>query len=70
MKLKEYLNNLQEFIKENPQSVEFEVAYSADDEGNYYQKVNFTPSFAIFEDITQYHLERQGEGTPNAVIIN
>ena len=40
MKLKEFMENLNEFIKENPEALELDVIYSKDDEGNGYQEVN------------------------------
>ena len=41
MKAKDYVNNLVEMLKKDPQIGELEVIYSQDDEGNSYQKVNF-----------------------------
>lgn len=50
MTLKEYLENLNEFIAEHPEALEYEVVTSADDEGNYYNPVHYTPSIGLFED--------------------
>jgi hypothetical protein len=49
MKLKEYLENLNNFVKENPDALDLEVIYSSDDEGNDFQAVHYTPQMGIFE---------------------
>lgn len=41
MTVNEYVNNLTQLLKKNPEIAELEVIYSQDDEGNSYQKVNF-----------------------------
>ena len=50
MNLKEYIEGLQKFAKENPSMLDKQVIYSADDEGNRYGPVNFTPSISIMDD--------------------
>ena len=50
MTLKEYLENLNEFVAEHPEALEYEVVTSADDEGNYYNPVHYTPSIGLFKD--------------------
>lgn len=50
MKLKEYINGLQEFAKENEGSLEMDVYTSIDDEGNGYNMVYFTPSIGRMDD--------------------
>lgn len=60
MKLKEYLKKIQEAVKENPSILEMEVIYSADDEGNAYQKVHNEPTPCQIEDINEYFLEMVG----------
>lgn len=50
MKLKEFMNNLQEMIKENPEILEFDVIYSSDDDGNGYGKLYTTPMVGLYED--------------------
>jgi len=44
MTVNEYINNLIQLLKKNPEIAELEVIYSQDDEGNSYQKVNFYAS--------------------------
>ena len=80
MKFKEYIEKLNNLAKEYPSSLEMEVVYSADDEGNTYHKLYFEPSLFQFEDMSQYYLEEVGsyeEGSDdialedcNAVCIN
>jgi hypothetical protein len=83
MKLKEYIENLQNFVKENPETAELVVVYSEDPEGNNYQPVNFyNPSKGFFtqseyafihEDEFEELNEDNGEETytvSNAVCIN
>ena len=41
MKAIDYINNLVQMIKKDPNIGELEVIYAHDDEGNSYQKVNF-----------------------------
>jgi hypothetical protein len=74
MKLKKFIEQLQEFVKENPETVEMEVIYSHDDEGNCFQPVYFGPSKGYFEDnsfLTEDSCDEEDEypGT-NSVCIN
>ena len=41
MKAKDYVNNLVEMLKKDPQIGELEVIYSQDDEGNSYHAVYY-----------------------------
>jgi len=50
MKFKEYLDNLKKYAKENPDSLNYDVITSVDDEGNGYNLVHYSPSKGIFED--------------------
>jgi hypothetical protein len=75
MTLKEYIENLNEFVKENPEALEYEVVTSADDEGNYYNPVHYTPSMGLFEDGEFTHQDNFEEceidnEDANAVCIN
>lgn len=55
MKLKEYIETLQEFVKQNPQALDYKVIYAKDDEGNGYQEIHYSPSVGHTED--EYHIE-------------
>ena len=81
MKFKDYIKNLQEFLKEHPETAEMEVVTSIDDEGNSYNAVQFGPSIAQFHNMKDLCLELVGfyeeedKESPaledcNAVIIN
>lgn len=66
MKFSEYVQNLNQFLQENPDSAEFEVVTSSDDEGNSYSRVHFEPSIGMIDgdeftpDVSD----------PNAVCVN
>ena len=81
MKFKNYVENLQEFLKELPETAEMEVVTSIDDEGNGYNVVQFEPSIAQFHSMEDPWLElvgfyeKENKESPaledcNAVIIN
>jgi len=75
MTLREFMENLNEFIKEHPESLDLQVITSGDDEGNYYNPVYYTPSTGFFEDgefTCSAHLEEsdRDEDDINAVCIN
>lgn len=80
MKLKEYIENLQKHASENPESLELDVIYSTDDEGNGYQLVgdwitegNFNGEY-IGDFISIQQLEEEPEEYEdmeiNAICIN
>jgi hypothetical protein len=75
MKLKEFIENLNEFVKENPETLDMEVVTSIDDEGNGYSFVHYTPSKGVYEDgeITfseQYEEDGIDDSETNVVCIN
>ena len=51
MKVSEYVNNLIQLLKKDPEIGELEVIYSQDAEGNSYQKVFYTPSLMKTEGL-------------------
>ena len=68
MTLKEYIEELNKLVKQNPKILELPVIYSADDEGNHYQMVHYTPTLGTFDD---FDGEWEAETVnPNAVCIN
>jgi hypothetical protein len=75
MTLKEFIKNLNEFVKENPETLDMQVITSKDDEGNGFNLVHYTPSKGIYKDrefisSEQYEdYERDGSET-NAVCVN
>ena len=81
MKFKDYIKNLQKFLKELPETAEMEVVVSIDDEGNGYNAIQFEPSVAQFHSMEDPWLElvgfyeKENKESPaledcNAVIIN
>lgn len=49
MKLKEFLENIQEMIKEDPSLLELDVITSKDAEGNGYEEVYWSPSPGVYD---------------------
>jgi len=74
MKLKEYLEELNQIVSDYPEVLEFEVIYSHDDEGNEFQKVNNSPTFTKVSNLEDHRdLELEDEEdlkNCNAVIVN
>jgi len=65
MKLKEYIENLSNLIKDNKAATNYIVVTSSDDEGNSYREVEYLPSLGRFKED-----EFDSEGKPNAVCVN
>jgi len=76
MKLKEYLENLQNLVKEKPEALEYLVISSIDSEGNGYNEVYYEPTLGFFdkyekEFMSEESLEEEGyDDEINAVCIN
>jgi hypothetical protein len=77
MKLKEYIDSLTEFAKSHPETLELEVIYAIDDEGNGYNRVHYTPTKGVLQENEFYtesgeDFEDSGfeESDINAVCIN
>jgi len=75
MTLKEYIQNLNEFAKNNPETLEMQVITSKDDEGNGFNLVHYEPSKGIFEDgdftsFEQYEEYERDETETNVVCVN
>ncbi len=67
MKLKEFAANINELIKERPETAEFDVVSSRDDEGNGFNLVHYSPSVGNYD---KEEREFQEEKELNAVCIN
>jgi hypothetical protein len=50
MTFKEYLDKLNKFAKDKPETLDFTVISAIDDEGNGYNPVFFDPTLGRFED--------------------
>lgn len=75
MKLKEYIENLNEFVKENPDALDLDVLTSIDDEGNGFNMVSFSPSKGYYDGndfIYDQNLKEYGydDSDINAVCVN
>ena len=75
MTLKEFLENIDKMVKENPAILDMTVVTSKDDEGNGYNEVYYTPSTGRFEDrefTTEeyYEDELPNDWKPNAICVN
>ena len=57
MTFRNYVNTLITMLKNNPEIEHYEVIYSQDDEGNGYQKVNFSPTVMLSDNLQDYHIE-------------
>lgn len=57
MKLREYLEALNQLVKDNPQALDMEVVYAKDDEGNGCQYVVCVPSELQFISEGGYYLD-------------
>ena len=66
MTLKEYIEQLQKFAEMNPETLNMDVIYSRDDEGNGFQQVHYAPSKGFYEDMEF----QEGDESVNAVCIN
>lgn len=69
MTFKDYVNNLNQFLKENPELAEAKTIYASDDEGNSYREVIYYPSCGEFTDDNEFHGEADTD-IVNAVCIN
>ena len=72
MTLRVYVQTLVDMLKRNPEIEHYTVIYSSDDEGNTYQKVNFTPSIMLSEGLDNNYLvvESAEPGKGDTVCIN
>tara|TARA_R110002096_G_scaffold364648_1_gene557777 strand:- start:103 stop:333 length:231 start_codon:yes stop_codon:yes gene_type:complete len=49
VQLSEYIQCLQDFVEDNPGSEKFEAIASGDDDGNYYNKILWSPELGHFD---------------------
>lgn len=67
MKLKEYVSNLNKLLKDRPETAEFDVVTSRDDEGNGFNLVYYSLSVGNYD---QEEREFKKETIANAVCVN
>jgi hypothetical protein len=72
MKFKEYVEKINELLKEDPSYGEYEVIYSSDSEGNNYCKVQQEPVPVYVDNIEDYSYLEVDFVNPeeNAILIN
>ncbi len=76
MKLSEYLENLQELVRDRPELINAEVIYSIDDEGNDYKMVHYGPTPGNYyhlrgDFVTENDIQDDESDLPtNAILIN
>jgi len=77
MKLKKYLESLNKLAKDHPESLDLDIIYASDDEGNSFNPVNFTATMGhVLEDGDGYILHRSDinsldeDQSINAVCLN
>lgn len=75
MTLKVFIENLNKFVKENPETLDMQVITSKDDEGNSYNLVFYSPSKGIYENsdfisFGQYEDYEREVSETNAVCLN
>jgi hypothetical protein len=75
MKLSEFIDNLNNFVKENPETLDFDVISSIDDEGNGFNLVVFEPTKGMYRDYdfidyTMFNESGLDDSYLNSVCIN
>lgn len=75
MTLRIFLENLNRFAEENPETLDMEVVTSKDDEGNGFNPVHYAPSKGFFDggdfiSHTQYEGYELDENKTNTVCLN
>lgn len=73
MTLGKYVETLVDMLKRNPEIEDYTVIYSSDDEGNTYQKVNYTPTIMLSEGLDNNYLVVESADKPeqgDTVCIN
>ena len=71
MTFEHYIINLQNFLKENPETKDFKVIAAIDDEGNGFNDVYFPPSIGeYFEGDFMQDIEDEDPRELNAVCVN
>ena len=67
MKFKQFVENVNKLLADKPETAEFEVVNSKDDEGNGFNIVYYEPSIGMYDEDEK---EFEEEYEPNAICIN
>lgn len=75
MTLREFIQGLNDFVEENPETLDLEVITSDDPEGNGYSSIYYEPSKGIYENTDyissdQYEDYEREDTETNAVCVN
>jgi hypothetical protein len=70
MLFKEYVENMNKLLADNPEIADYKVVYASDDEGNGYDLVHYTPSITQYVGRDEVRTKDGEDYKPNAVIIN
>lgn len=74
MKLRDYLESVNEQVKHNPEILDYDVVYSSDAEGNSFEEVFYTPTIGNFDrsgPSNGWNASFNSEtDKPNAICIN
>jgi len=70
MKLATYLAHLQKLLKEHPEAKFLDVIYSCDDEGNFYDYVNFGAGLMHFDQDENEAQNPTAEKPANCICLN
>lgn len=76
MKLKEYIDNLNQLVKEKPELLELDVIYAKDAEGNGFEELYYGPTVGCFTEdfefvsLDQYEDHELDETNTNSICIN
>jgi len=73
MTLEKYIQGLNDFVKENPETLQLDVITSSDDEGNGYNYIYYQPSKGLYEDgefKSEDDFNYEGEYNINTVCVN
>ena len=71
MKLKEFAENINKLLEEHPETFDFDVVTSADNEGNEFNPVYFSPAVGYYnEKEWAFNQECEDKEEHNAVRVN
>lgn len=69
MKLKDYLENLNKLVAENPEALDYKVLVASDEEGNNYDEVCYGPSIGFY-DTRDFSFTDDSDSSRKNTILN
>ena len=70
MKLREFLANLNNLVKESPDILDLDVVTAIDDESNGFKPVVYKPSIGRFDGHDGFANDKEAAKEPNAICLN